>query len=165
MPENWTEQIIQELIGVPKLIVERDPQSNYAQINQDWRSKLTLVARDGNSHAFEVFIRQNVRFPNGFSVGLRYKVHDGNLTTITLVRYNGAHGEYSRDEDGHYAVPHIHYITPEEIAKGHSQPQEKYRENTNKYDTFDDALRVFFHDTSTENYLEYFPELTQGRLV
>lgn len=113
---------------------------------------------------FTVFTRQNIVFIENFSIGLRYQTNDPKLGTVTLVRYNGPHGEYSRHPDGHHAVPHIHRITATEIASGSTQPQERDREITDRYSTFETALVVFFADIGAINYGEYFPELLQGRL-
>ncbi len=104
-------------------------------------SKTKRQCREKSHHEFNVFVRQNIRFAGNFSIGLRYQANRGNLATITLVRYNGPHGETSRSPDGHYALPHIHYITEEEIARGHMQPQENHRELTYRYSSFTEALR------------------------
>ena len=159
-----TDDDIQELIRLPKAIVDRSPARGYQEENGQRRCDLNLQASDGTGLAFLVFIRQNLRLPGNFSIGLRCAVNRGKLTTVTLARYNGPHGEHSRASDGHYALPHIHYITADEIAHGHSQPQENRRELTGRYDALEEALRVFFQDTSTGNYAAFFPELTQARL-
>ena len=158
-----TDEQIQELIVVPKQIVGRSPAVDYREENGHRRCDLDMLDEDGYRE-FRVFVRQNVRFIRNFSIGLRYEAHEGNLTTITLARYNGPHGETSRSQDGHYALSHIHYITEVEIARGHVQPQEKERNPTTRYGIFEEALRAFFEDTSTSNYIDYFPELSQGRL-
>lgn len=159
-----TDEQIQELIAVPKRIIGRSPAVDYREENGNRRCDLDMLDEDGNRE-FRVFVRQNVRFIRNFSIGLRYEAHEGNLTAITLARYNGPHGETSRAQDGHYASPHIHYITEAEIARGHIQPQEKFRQPTDRYDALEEALRVFFKDTQTLNYIDFFPGLRQGRLV
>ena len=73
--------------------------------------------------------------------------------------------EHSRAPDGHYAQPHIHLITQDEMAKGHTQPQENQRLVTDKYVTLEEALRVFFQDTATANYARFFPELLEPRML
>ena len=158
-----TDDQIQELIEVPKQIVVRSPANGYREDNGNWRCDLDMFDEDGYRE-FRVFVRQNMRFMRNFSIGLRYEAHEGNLTTITLARYNGPHGETSRSEDGHYALSHIHYLTEDEISHGHFQPQEKMRTLTTRYASFEEALRAFFEDTSTLNYIDYFPELRQRRL-
>ena len=159
-----TDADIQDLIRLPKAIVDRSPARGYQEENGQRRCDLNLQALDGTGLAFLVFIRQNLRLPGNFSVGLRCAANRGKLTMVTLARYNGAHGEHSRASDGHYALPHIHYITADEIAHGHSQPQENRRELTGRYAALEEALRVFFQDTSTGNYADYFPELLEPRL-
>ena len=85
-------------------------------------------------------------------------------STITLVRYNGPHGEINRHSDGHYNKPHIHRITAAEIASGSTEPQESHREITTRYGTFEQALLVFFDDIAAPDSGQYFSELLQGRL-
>ncbi len=157
-------QEIQTLIRLPKTIVDRSPVRDYREENGQRRCDLNLQASDGTGLTFPVFIRQNIRLSGNFSIGLRYVVNQGKLTTVTLARYNGPHGETSRAADGHYALPHIHYITEAEIVAGHSQPQENHRELTDRYANLDEALRVFFQDTATGNYATFFPELIQSRM-
>ena len=159
-----TDGDIQNLIRVPKRIVVKSPTRGYREENGSRRCDLDLQPADGPGRSFPVFIRQHLRFGRNFSIGLRYTVNEGKLTTVTLARYNGPHGEASRDPDGHHAVSHIHYITEVEIAAGHTLPQDNHRELTNKYNTFEEALRAFFADTSTQNYSDFFPELMEPRL-
>ena len=112
-----------------------------------------------------MFIRQNTTFVENFSIGLRFKpIVDPSLGTITLVRYNGPHGEYSIHPDGHFASPHIHRITAEEIASGSRFPQERDREITDTYSSLDSALRVFWEDIHVDNFGDYFPSLVRPRL-
>ena len=159
-----TDDDIWNLIRLPKRIVSKSPARAYREEYGQRRCDLNLQATDDSGLVFSVFVRRSVRLPGNFSIGLRYPVNEGKLTTITLTRYNGPHGETDRSADGHYALPHIHYITQEEIEAGHSQPQESHRELTNSYATFEEAMRVFFQDTATENYAQFFPELQEPRM-
>ena len=86
------------------------------------------------------------------------------LGAITLVRYNGPHGESSRAPDGHYAKPHIHRITQQEITSGSTQPQERDRAITDQYATLEQALWVFFNHANVSNHNEYFREIAQMSL-
>jgi len=115
-------------------------------------------------NAFLVFIRCHSVFIENFSLGLRYRTGDPTLGTITLVRYNGPHGERSRTPDGHYAVPHIHRLTAAELATATAEPRENQRELTDRYATFDEALVAFFADLAVVNRHEYFPELQQRQI-
>ena len=159
-----TDQQIRDLIARPKEIVKKEPVRGYKEENRHKRCDLELETMPSSDHKFTVFTRQNMAFIENFSIGLRYQTNDPKLGTITLVRYNGPHGEYSLHPDGHYAQPHIHRITATEIASGNTQPQERDREITNRYSTFEAALVVFFGDIGTINYGAYFPELLQGSL-
>ena len=159
-----TDQDIVNLIEVPKTIGSKTPARTYRQEYGHKRCDIDLQSTSDDTKKFVVFIRQNEKFIENFSIGLRYQTGDSNLRTITLTRYNGLHGETSRDPDGHCAMPHIHRITASEIESGSTQPQERHRKITDKYGTFEQALLSFFKDTRVTNYRDYFPELLQGRL-
>lgn len=161
-----TDQEILDLIACSKMIVRRQPAHGYRTEHRQNRCDLDLQADGGefDGSEFKVFVRQNTEFIENFSIGLRFQTGRRQLGLITLARYNGPHGEISRDPDGHYAQPHIHRITASELAKGSLQPQENDREITDRYGTFDEGLRVFFDDTGVTNATDYFPGLLQGRL-
>ena len=158
-----TDNEILELIACRKSIGKKEPVRGYKEEYGHRRCDLGLESIDDEDR-FTVFIRQCLKFSENFSVGLRYHTNDRTLGTITLARYNGPHGETSMQPDGHFAASHIHRITEVEIASGSSQPQEKHREITARYSTLNQALPVFFVDTGVTNYLEYFPDVVQGRL-
>ena len=101
------------------MIESKIPSKGYKDENGHRRCTLHLQAADKK---FTVFIRQHDRFIENFSVGLRYQTGDKTLGTITLIRYNGAHGEASRYGDGHYAKAHIHHVTAVEVSSGSAQP-------------------------------------------
>ena len=156
-----TDQVIQDLIQLPKTIESKIPAKGYQHENLHRRCTLSLQADD---EKFTVFIQQNDRFVENFSIGLRYQTGDKTLGAITLIRYNGAHGEVSRHPDGHYAKAHTHRVTAVEVSSGSAQPQERLREITDRYSTFEQALLVFFKDIAASNDRKYFPELGQLRL-
>ena len=155
---------ILDLLRLPKVIEGKAPASGFRETDRDIRCDVTMSAISDESIRFQVFIRRHNRYIENFSIGLRYQTSDIAPRSITLVRYNGAHGEYSLATDGHFARPHIHYITADEIAAGYAQPREKKREITNRYHTFEEALIMFFQDTATTNRHAYFPNLGQTRL-
>ncbi len=160
-----TDQEIQDLIRSPKEIKEKIPVGGYKEENGHRRCNLKLESTEEDEvKLFSVFVRQNSYFLENFSIGLRYQTNDSVLGTITLVRYNGPHGETSRAPDGHYAQSHIHRITAKEMESGSVQPQESHRQPTDRYSTLEDALVVFFADVGVTNYSDYFPELIQGTL-
>lgn len=160
-----TDQEILDLIACPKLMVRRLPAKGYRTENLQNRCDLELQAAGGelDGDEFKIFIRQNTEFIENFSLGFRFQTGIRLLGLITLVRYNGPHGESSRALDGHYDQPHIHIITARELAKGSLQPQENGREITDRYRTLDEGLRVFFDEAGVTNAGDYFPGLLQGR--
>lgn len=141
---------------MPKRILKKDPINGFKEGNRHRRCNLDLAAIHPNEGSFVVFIRQSLKYSEDYSIGLRYLTDDRSKGAITLVRYNGLHGEFSRSADGHYAAPHIHRVTPDELAKGSIAPQENDRELTDKYATFEQALVVFFSDIGVTNYDSYF---------
>lgn len=160
----WTDRQIRDLIALPKTIRARRPAAGYREEYGHERCDLELEDVSRNGAQFTVFIRKHRKFIENFSLGLRYHTNDRTLGTVTLIRYNGAHGETDRQPDGHYAKPHIHYLTEKTLASGSTRPQERHRETTDRYQTFEQALSVFFRDTGVVDSEKYFPELTQGGL-
>ena len=159
-----TDQDILDLIKLPKAITSRTPARGYSDENGHRRCNVTLEGEGDQGGEFTVFIRQHERFVENFSIGLRYQTGDPALRTITLTRYNGPHGEFSISPDGHYALPHIHRITQAELESGSTEPQERHREITDRYSTYEEALAVFFADAAVQNHSDYFPALGQLRL-
>ena len=166
LPEKpiLTNEQIQDLLNVPKAITKKSPAKGYKEENNQKRCDLELEALSDESTKFSLFVRQNSKFIENFSVGLRYHTNMKSLGAITLIRYNGPHGESSRHPDGHYALPHIHRITAQEIASGSVQPQEQHREFTTRYSALEQALRIFLKDIGVVSYAEHFPEALQPRL-
>ena len=159
-----TDNEIQGLIASSKLITNKSPARSYREEDGYRRGSLTLESVGEEKERFSVFIRQNIRFIENYSIGLRYQTQNKDLGSVTLIRYNGPHGESNRDEDGHFGRPHIHRITAEELQSGSLQPQESHREITDRYSTFENALVVFLQDVGVTNWKDYFPELNQGEL-
>ena len=158
-----TDDEVLDLLNIPKSIDAKTPAVGFREVNGYRRCELELSTTEGGP-TFSVFVRQNLEFTENYSIGLRYFTGDTRLGSITLVRYNGPHGEYSLHTDGHFNATHIHRITAEELASGSSQPQEKHREITDRYGTFDQALFAFFTDTKVVDYEQRFPNLSQMRL-
>ena len=159
--ETLADLDIQNVIRSPKLIIEKDPSRGYKEEKGHKRCNLKLESTKENDKSFIVFIRQNSVFLENFSIGLRYQTNDKSLGNVTLVRFNGPHGERSLNQDGHYAKPHIHRITAADISSGNVQPQESHIEITKNYVTFEEALSAFFLEVGVTNYRSYFPSATQ----
>ena len=161
-----TDQDIRDLLRLPKQIVGKTPAKGYKQEGGHKRCDLKIEVRHAEAGGdFEIFVRQNTRFIENFSLGLKFKPSDWKMQALVLVRYNGPHGETSRHPDGHYSKPHIHRLTATEISAGSTHPREKAREITEKYHTFEQAIGTFFQDVNVGNYSNYFPESLQGRML
>ena len=111
-----SDEDIQSLITLPKRITNKTPANGYRDQGSHARCDLELEATTPDDARFAIFIRRHNRFIENFSIGLRYRTSDRTLGSITLVRYNGPHGETSRDPDGHYDKPHVH-INVENLDK------------------------------------------------
>lgn len=159
-----TDREIQRLIELPKSIRAKTPASGYREESGHKRCDLEFKVGSADDKKFSTFIRQHNKFIENFSIGLRYRTDDSTIGTVTLLRYNGAHGGTSRHEDGHFCKPHIHRITESEIASGSTHPQEKHCEITDRYETYEQALEVFFEDIAVSNHEKYFPKPLQIRL-
>ncbi len=152
---------IAQMIGAPKTIVSKTPGKGYREQSGHRRCDVELRSELVGGGKFSVFVRQNVMFIENFSIGLRYRSDDATSGPVTLVRYNGPHGELRKGQDEHFFSPHMHRITEEEIASGSVQPQEKHREPTDRYSTLEQALAVFFKDIGVSDVDPWFPDLRQ----
>ena len=165
-----TDRDIDEMVRLPKVIVEKTPAGGYKEQSGHRRCDLKLeIASDENEQVledgnFSVFIRQNIKFIDNFSIGLKFRSLERALRTIVLVRYNGPHGERIHQGDEHYHKPHVHRLTAADLESGNFHPRERHREITDRYVLLDQAIDVFFRDTSVRNYQEYFPSQLQGIL-
>ena len=164
IPGGLTERELKELRETPKTIESKVPRRGFREESGHLRCNLTLHAPTDPIVRFEVFVRQTVRYIENFSLGLIYHARDRVHGAITLVRYNGAHGEQMLTPDGHYAQPHIHYLTAEELAQGYLQPRALRRELTDRFSTLEDAIPVFLQDIGVSNVNTYFEDITQGKL-
>ena len=157
-----TDEQLQELINMPKIVRSRKPVSDYKIEGGHERYNMELSSDASDRTQFEVFIRRSTRFIENFTIGLQYYTNMRDIGDITLLRYNGAHGETSRAQDGHYDKPHIHWLTSEDIESGIIQPQEKNRRVTDEYSTLDEALEVFSRDINIVDFGKY-PVLSMQR--
>lgn len=152
------------LIALPKTIIKKRPSQGYREDKGSRRCDLDLQSSGKDDGNFTVFVRQNLRFMENFSIGLCYRKTDLGIGNFNLVRYNGPHGERSRSPDGHYAKSHIHRISEQDLTLGSTQPQERNRTITDLYSTLDEALPLFFREIAVSNYHDYFPNFSQLKL-
>ncbi|MBF0377119.1 MAG: hypothetical protein HQK72_06515 [Desulfamplus sp.] len=149
--------MIDELIKCPKNIVDAIPKHGMAIDKKNSfvkRKNLTLKSTD-DKHIFEMFLRQNTMFIEDFSIGLMFKTEDKSVGKITLIRYNGEHGQSDWSRDNHYSAFHIHKITEKLLIEGIYEPKDI--QITNKFSTFDSALTQFLHYVNVKNFDKYFP--------
>ena len=137
-----TEQELEDLRELPKTIISRNPRQGFREEAGHRRSDLLLLANSHPALRFEVFLRQNTRYIENFSLGLLYLTSESDRGALTLVRYNGAHGEETLNSDRHFSQPHIHYLTAEELAHGYLQPRVNRRVLTNSYATWEEAILI-----------------------
>lgn len=155
---------IADLIDCPKQISD-PPARSLRLIGADWRNDAKMVALDGTSRWFAIFMRQNEDFPENFSVGLRFQPNDGR-PEITLLRCNGKHGAFTVHGDirhPHWTF-HIHRAT--EQAQDAGFTAEKYATTTDAFASYEQALQFFIgavHLQTPDCHL-YFPNSMQSKL-
>lgn len=149
---------IDYLIKVDKHIIE-PPQKDF-KINNNCLRKDFKAQSVGGESLFTVFLRQNIDFNENFSVGLIYHSIEGKK--IMLLRMNGNHGETVQNPlrpIPHFNY-HIHKITPEEIENGNITDP-KFSLVTDKYVSFEQAIRYFMIHTNILDSGKYFPNFEQ----
>ncbi|MCL4555116.1 MAG: hypothetical protein M1617_00305 [Actinobacteria bacterium] len=152
-----TESEIDRLINCCKTITD-PPRRDMAEENGHRRNDFRCAAIDGDER-FRVFMRQNVKFPDSFSVGLVHRMPGG--TEITLFRCNGPHGEVLEDPRGGASKPHfgfhVHRASVINIASGRSP--EAGGAITKEYGTFEDAVTYFLDRCGIVDAQSHFPQL------
>jgi len=152
-----TNKKIEELITCSKIIIDATPKQGMAADNKTAlikRKNLNLTSQD-EKHQFTVFIRQNTMLVEQFSIGLLYHLNKFNIKNITLIRFNGEHGQQDWSKDNHYNSFHIHSINEVLLKQRIFEPKEITI--TNKYNTFHSALFEFIDHVNIVNYVDFFP--------
>lgn len=157
MQSSFSAEEIEELIALPKVITDA-PRREMVEEGGHRRNDFKCESTDGK-HRFRVFMRQNVMFPDAFSVGLAYSLPEGG--ELVLIRCNGPHGPVANNPLTGAGIPHydfhVHKATPENIAAG--KRAEAGGETTSEYGTFDDALAYFVRRCGIDGADAYFPAL------
>lgn len=149
------------MISCPKEISEA-PKREMKLDGAHLRNGAKMTALNETKGEFTVFLRQNVDFPENFSIGLTYSPHDGR-DTITLIRCNGKHGDFNESfdpEHPHWDF-HIHHATEAAIEAGHAP--EKFAKKTTEYASFEEAIQVFVKlvNLNPKDAQKHFPGRTQ----
>ena len=145
MAVTYTDQEIESLVR------ERKP------LPADWRSRTQLVSKRGHQERhldiagdggseFRLILRQSTVNPLDFSLILAVRVPQSNQV-FRLRRYNGRSHEYTNHiEGGAFYDFHIHLAT--ERYQEFGAREDAYAEPTDRYGTFQDALRCLIADAS-----------------
>lgn len=149
--------LIDALISCPKRIkvppkkqMTMDPRNNFT-----FRNDFTCVSQDEKT--FEVFLRNNTKFPFLFSIGLRYKSEHG---TFIICRYNGKHPHRNKIAD-HTSFDDFHVHKLYDIQLSDDTTAMLDADATDKYITFEEALYAFLNDCNIQNWREFFPDLEE----
>ena len=144
---------IDRLLGCPKKIT-KPPRKEMKAERGSLRNNLELISVDG-SDRFSVFLRQNERLKEGFSIGLKYHPADGQ--SFNVFRCNGPHGNHldiKREGHSHYHY-HIHMVDVNSLNDGFIL--ERSAEMTDGYASFEEAIGFFFKKINLLDAKEYFP--------
>lgn len=146
-----TETFAQSLIDMPKELIEKPTIPKYEKGH--YRMGFELQSTD-KKYRFSAFGRYNATFPENFSVGLIYYPQD-EKGAYEILRFNGQHGEHKMFP--HHSYFHIHKVNDSAIEQG--LKEDSYIEVTDKYTTFEDALRLFARTIKLqpEDIARYFP--------
>lgn len=90
--KTWTQEELDALIACGKRTLD-PPRKSMREESGSLRNEAMLESVDG-LYTFRVFIRQNVKFPENFSVGLDFVPRD-EPGSVCLLRCNGPMGRIS----------------------------------------------------------------------
>ena len=147
--ETYTDADLAALIECRKCVTQ-PPKKEKKSARGASRNEMELRSENG-SERFSVFMRISERFPENFSIGLKYHAQDGQ--TFNLIRCNGPHG-------GHHDIPHhfsfhIHRIAAEDINDG--RLAERHATITDGYASYEEALMYFLKVIGVVNAEKFFP--------
>ena len=149
----FTEDELQQLLTCPKKVIN-PPLKKHRVTDRGYCENSFTVKAEGTGIEYLVFIKQNSRFPENFSVGLLFNPPD-QKGLITLVRCNGKHG--GTISTPHHAHFHIHKATAEALNKGMLESGEI--EITDQYADLDNAIQCFVKmiNLDAEDRSKFFP--------
>lgn len=154
-----TDAEIARLLDLEKLIT--NPRAK--KIEKRGSEQINYEAEGPAGEKFRVYVRQNLRIPEGFSCGLLYVPPYGE--PVTLTRYNGSDHEHANPLDGGGPMPaacHIHRATERYMVAG--RKAEHFAESTDRYSDLEGAIRALILDCNikglSDNYPDTTPQLT-----
>lgn len=148
--------LVDALIACEKKVTAKPKKEMYSTPNNAFvvRNEFSCISVDAKK-TFEVFMRLNLRFPQQFSIGLRYRSEDG---SCILCRYNGnqEHTNKLADRQKFHAF-HIHKLFDQQLSNDTDSILDA--EPTTRYVTFEEALYCFLNDCHIQEWQKYFPDL------
>ena len=144
-----SEQQLHDLITCPKEIISK-PRKEFLCSNGCRRNDFT--AKSSTNQSFRIFMRQNLRLPEDYSIGLIWECQE-NQEDIILCRFNGPHG--GNKKVATHFVTHIHELNLE-LAKEDVFKESTVKE-THDYATFTDAIYAFCEYCHIKGAIRYFP--------
>lgn len=152
--KTWTQVELDHLVTCDKRTVDPPKKTMRLELGSH-RNEATLQSLD-DQHSFRVFIRQNAKFTENFTIGLDFLPRD-EPGTICLLRCNGPHGPHALWP--HHAQFHIHKALAENVNEG--RKPEVFAEITGSYATLDEAIRHFGTLCHITDWHLYFPDIKQ----
>lgn len=140
-----TDEEIDALLKMRKTV--QNPRARRLEKRGSEQVNYEVVSDSGEN--FRLFVRQNMRIPDGFSAGLLYEPSSG--PPVILTRYNGSDHEHTNPLENGKPLPpacHIHRATARYIAAG--RKSEHFAETTDRYSDVDGALRALICDCNIE---------------
>lgn len=133
-----TEERIQQLIAMPKMVVNKGARE--VRECKAYRLEYRAVAREADEE-FVIFVRRHVEMEDNFTAGLRWAPKSGE--PLILMRCNGgSHKHTNQLEKTEFPIGncHVHVATERYIASGRNA--EHYAEITTDYQTHKGALHA-----------------------
>lgn len=151
---------IERLIALEKSVI--NPRAK--KLEKRGSEQINYEAEAATGEKFRVYVRQNMRIPEGFSCGLLYLAPSGE--PVTLTRYNGSDHEHANPLDGGGPMPaacHIHKATERYMQAG--RKAEHFAEATARYSNLEGALRALILDCNIKGLSDNSPESPQLPLL
>lgn len=151
---------IERLIALEKSVI--NPRAK--KLEKRGSEQINYEAEAATGEKFRVYVRQNMRIPEGFSCGLLYLAPSGE--PVTLTRYNGSDHEHANPLDGGgpmSAACHIHKATERYMQAG--RKAEHFAEATARYSNLEGALRALILDCNIKGLSDNSAESPQLPLL
>lgn len=153
---EYTDKEILDLISCAKEV--HDPPRKSMKVERGSQRNDMILRSLDDKLTFRVFMRINEHFPENFSIGLEFVPSD-EPGSITLLRYNGPHGEHVTEP--RHTTHHIHVAKADLVNSGMRAEREIRQAN---YGSYKDALWQFLKEINLTDAGKYFPQNPQAVL-